>query len=294
MSSYPKDENKILHQNIEDIKNSDMPNNQKWEKKYILIKKFIEKNHCLPILWNIYLVCNHAGNVYIKTEIIKKEREDKISLLIKCNFIKENGSLCNKQTAAWFEYKKDPFKCSQHLKRCINCIDWIDSHGSNKKYDNYCARCFKRLFPDDERSLVIYEHSKEILVRNAISKKALENEKFKNFIHDKPLYTNGCNCTHKRRIDHRKLIGNTMLAIETDEYAHRGYDKKDEEIRYDDLYMLHSGKWIFIRFNPDNTKDNKNDINEKIKILLIEIENQIINIENEKNKNPVEIIYLFY
>jgi hypothetical protein len=43
-------------------------------------------------------------------------------------------------------------------------------------------------------------------------------------------------------VDHRKLIGNTMLAVETDENAHRGYDEKDEEIRYDDLYMIHSGK----------------------------------------------------
>jgi hypothetical protein len=25
----------------------------------------------------------------------------------------------------------------------------------------------------------------------------------------------------------------------------------DEELRYDDLYMLHSGKFSFIRFNPD-------------------------------------------
>jgi hypothetical protein len=33
-----------------------------------------------------------------------------------------------------------------------------------------------------------------------------------------------------------------MLAVETDENAHRGYDEKDEEIRYDDLYMIHSGK----------------------------------------------------
>ena len=41
---------------------------------------------------------------------------------------------------------------------------------------------------------------------------------------------------------HRKLIGGTILAIETDEFGHRGYDPTDEEIRYDDVYMIHSGK----------------------------------------------------
>ena len=33
---------------------------------------------------------------------------------------------------------------------------------------------------------------------------------------------------------------------------HSSYDKEDEKIRYDDLYMVFSGKWVFIRFNPDS------------------------------------------
>ena len=77
---------------------------------------------------------------------------------------------------------------------------------------------------------ILYEHTKEMRVRNAI------NVTFEGFVHDHPLYTGHCDCTHRRRIDHRKLIGNTMT-----------YDKMDEEIRYDDLYMIYSGKWIYIR-----------------------------------------------
>ena len=46
------------------------------------------------------------------------------------------------------------------------------------------------------------------------------NQEFEGFYHDKPLWTNDCDCTHRRRIDHRKLIGNTLLAIETDENQH--------------------------------------------------------------------------
>ena len=107
------------------------------------------------------------------------------------------------------------------------------------------------------------------------------------------MYTGNCECIHKRRVDHRKLIGNTLLAIETDEYAHRGYDEKKEEIRYDDLYMIHSGKWIFIRFNPDDNRD-KTDIEDKITVLITTIEEQILRIENEDNSELLEIIKLYY
>ena len=177
-------------------------------------------------------------------------------------------------------------KCSKHGggKRCPNCIDWIDSRCGWNKYDGYCATCFKQVFPEDERSKVVYTHTKEIRVRNAI------NDKFRGFIHDRPLYTGDCDCTHRRRIDHRKLIGNTILAIETDEFGHRDYDEKDEIIRYDDLYMIHSGKWIFIRFNPDG--DKKIDMEDKLEKLIDTIEEQVERIENEENEKLLEIIKL--
>jgi hypothetical protein len=154
-------------------------------------------------------------------------------------------------------------KCIAHGggKRCPNCIEWIDSRCGSSAYDGYCATCFKVIFPNDERSKFVYRHNKEIMVRNHI------NENFDGFVHDKPIYTGNCDCTHRRRIDHRKLIGNTILAIETDEFGHRGYDTKDEEIRYDDLYMIHSGKWIFIRFNPDSNV-SKTDIVDKLDKLV--------------------------
>jgi hypothetical protein len=155
------------------------------------------------------------------------------------------------------------------------------------KYDGYCATCFKRCFPDDARSKVVYAHTKEIMVRNTI------NSNFEGFIHDLPLYTGNCDCTHRRRIDHRKMIGNTILAIETDEFGHRGYDKTDEEIRYDDLYMIHSGKWIFIRFNPDSNV-SKVDIDDKLDKLIDIMQECIGRIEREENTELVEIIKLYY
>jgi hypothetical protein len=187
-------------------------------------------------------------------------------------------------------------KCIEHGggTRCPNCIDWIDSRSGSTKYDNYCATCFKRLFPDDLRSTRIYEHTKETLVRNAIIEASSTNPLFKGFVHDRSLYTGNCDCTHRRRVDHRKLIGNTILAIETDEFAHRTYDEKDEEIRYDDLYMIHSGKWIYIRFNPDVTRTQQTDIEDRIDVLIHVIEQQIERILSEENIELVEIIKLFY
>jgi len=166
-------------------------------------------------------------------------------------------------------------------------VAWIDSRSGSSKYDGYCATCFKRLFPQDPRSTVIYEHTKEIRVRNALNARFPEQ-----FVHDRPIYTHQCDCTHRRRIDHRKLIGSTMLAIETDEFGHRSYDQEDEVIRYDDLYMVHSGKWVFVRFNPDGGRGT--DLEDMIDVLLQEVEDQMDRIEQGENSDLVEIVKLYY
>ena len=82
-----------------------------------------------------------------------------------------------------------------------------------------------------------------------------------------------------------------MLAIETDEHQHRGYDPEEEEMRYNDIYMGFSGKWIFIRFNPDGKGV---DIEDKLTRLMDEIQIQMERIENEENTELVDIIKLFY
>ena len=59
------------------------------------------------------------------------------------------------------------------------------------------------------------------------------NSKFEGFQHDKPIWTESCDCTIRRRIDHRKLIGNTLLVIETDdkdkENSKNKLNKEDQE-----------------------------------------------------------------
>lgn len=89
-----------------------------------------------------------------------------------------------------------------------------------------------------------------------------------------------------------------MLCIEVDENQHKGYNNDDEEIRYNDLYMLHSGKFIFIRFNPDKFeiqgKKYNPTMNVRLERLKDEIERQCYKIENELNNNLIEIIKLYY
>ena len=168
----------------------------------------------------------------------------------------------------------------------------FDKRG-NKKYKNYCIECFRRNFPLDPLTFQIRSKTKEIAVRDYI------NANFEGFQHDKIMTTSHCDCSIKRRIDHRYLINNTLLVIETDENQHKSYDKMDEETRYDDLYMAFSGKWIYIRFNPDKyinkTGTRKNPtIANRLYVLKDEIEKQMKRIENDENTELVERIYLYY
>jgi hypothetical protein len=116
-------------------------------------------------------------------------------------------------------------------------------------------------------------------------------------VHDTNIYTNACQCTNRRRIDHFTLLGNTILAIETDEHQHNTYT--DEEIRYNDLYMHFSGKWIFIRFNVNRFYDNKKryrqtKFKDRLERLRQEITLQLQRITDEANTEPLEVIPLFY
>ena len=55
--------------------------------------------------------------------------------------------------------------------------------------------------------------------------------------------------------------------------------------------MVYSGKWIFIRFNPDGRGV---DMEDKLARLMEEVETQIGRIERSENTELVEIFKLFY
>ena len=190
-------------------------------------------------------------------------------------------------------YKYHCRKCGNLRKKttCINCIEWPDSQTRNPAYGEYCCRCYVHLFPEDPKSLNSRKKTKEIQVKDEIT----QNFADYNFIHDKVMLTGSC-CTHRRSVDHRCMLGNTMLCIETDEFAHRSYKKDDEEHRYSDLFMAISCKYIFIRFNPDPNREArcaKTDFDAKLSVLIRIMRAQIKRIEEGANTELVEIHKLF-
>ena len=167
----------------------------------------------------------------------------------------------------------------------VECIDQPVSRMGNRYYDGYCATCFKHKFPDDLKSKVHYNKTKELAVRKAI------DDNFEGFVHDKTMETSDCQCPMRRRIDHRLVIGATLLGIETDEHAHRGYDRKDEANRYHDIMMVHRAPMVFIRFNPDGKGVT---LKKKLEKLVGEIHTQIRCIKAGDNRELLEVEYLFY
>ena len=217
---------------------------------------------------------------------------DIINKKCKCNKKKPYFNYLNEKTPLYCgDCKKDNMIDINHPKCKANDKTLCNSRG-NKKYKGYCSRCYQYLFPKDPLTYQIRSKTKEIAVRDFI------NDNYNGFCHDKPLYTAQCDCSIRRRIDHRILINNTLLCIETDENQHKSYDEKDEEIRYDDLYNAFSGKWIFIRFNPDvykiNGKKKHTSISTRLTQLKKEIDKQIKRIENEENIDLLEVIKMYY
>ena len=216
------------------------------------------------------------------------------------------------RTRPSFGYDGKATHCSIHKQLDMKdmnhntCLsEWCDTIITTNKYDGYCTHCFKNLKPNDPRTPKIKSKTKEELVREFI------NEHFEDFVHDKPIEYGGCVCSMRRRVDHRKLVKGTMLAIETDEFQHKSYDTQQEEIRYDDLFIGgHSGKWIFIRFNPDGYTDSKGkkrkgmlqangnrnseEVKRRLTYLKEQIKKQIKRIECDENTEIFEIHKLFY
>ena len=174
------------------------------------------------------------------------------------------------------------------------CIQEICPVRANYKYKGYCAFCFGHLFPEHPLSADIRTKSKEIITTDYIKDNLPEYE----FKYDKQLEIGGCDCSNRRRPDAHILINGTMLCIEVDEFQHKRYNKEDEEARINDLYMAYSGKWVYIRFNPDNyNKKNKKMITplkDRLPVLLKEILKQIKRIDKGKNTELVEQILLYF
>lgn len=201
-----------------------------------------------------------------------------------------------------------------HNKRRSECADCNGSricryhnismcgHLGNPKYDMYCTHCFKNVFTNDARVARIRSKSKEIQWVNAL----LESPDLPKmeWIWDKPFYVDfrgGC-CETKRRIDLRCLLGNTMFCVEIDENQHKYYATDYEIMRYNDLFMDFSGRFVFLRVNPDAYRLNGRMVNPHFDTRLQQVMSKIRDLIHKIQDNAcyaddvalIDVHHMFY
>jgi len=163
-----------------------------------------------------------------------------------------------------------------------------------RKVNDALTTCFEHGNVFDSMRLMKYQKPKHQVRIEQFVREAIDNA-FDGFIHDKVMENGGE--YHSRRIDHRLKIGNTILAIETDEMAHQKYTEIAETERYRDFMYTFPYKFVFIRFNPDDNREKphrKTTVEDKIRILIQNITKQIDRIGLGRNIDKLEIIELFY
>jgi DNA-binding GntR family transcriptional regulator len=102
--------------------------------------------------------------------------------------------------------------------------------------------------------------------------------------------------------DLRTLIGNVMLCIEIDENQHKSYAKNDDVSRYNELFMDFSGRYVFLRVNPDAYRMSGRKVNPSFETRLacvIEKLNELIDAIAQSDGMMatdvlVEVHHMFY
>ena len=176
-----------------------------------------------------------------------------------------------------------PIHCENHKqltdiglieKECKQCS--ISVHIPDNK--DLCAQC------GDYRIKIFRVKEEEIkqflLINNFI------------FINNKPVHTKGSLFRPDFLIDCKfgKII------VECDEFQHSGYDKTKEEERmitvYKDIQLIkQDSEVIFIRYNPDDTKDLKFDPFIKLTCLYNTL---LYFMDMEKLNMQLSVVYLYY
>jgi hypothetical protein len=113
------------------------------------------------------------------------------------------------------------------------------------------------------------------------------------FTHDSSIMLNGCS---KRRPDVFFDLDKHCVIVEVDENQHKSYQDVCECARINEIVNGIGGRSvIFIRFNPDTSKNKKTKINlnlaHKLELLIKTIKEEIL---YEHDKFQVKIIQLYY
>ena len=237
--------------------------------------------------------CNYAGETAQYCSKCKSEGTIDVRhpKCITCNAKRANFNYAG-ETAKYCSKCKSPNMIDVHHPKCAS--GHCPQH-ANPKYDKYCAFCFIHLFPEDERSINVMNKSRELnIVIHLIHRFKHQFE----FIY-KPFQVDfGGGCCAKRRNDLLTTVYNTTISIEIDADQYKKYVRRNENARYDDLFMDFSGKYIFIRFNPDSFIENGETQNQGLQTRLPALEDallkQVDRVKNYENKESVEVVHLFY
>jgi hypothetical protein len=218
---------------------------------------------------------------------------------------------CNKRQTYNIQGQIKPLYCSHHkldgMIDVINktCKTYLCPTFVKEKYDGYCLFCYMHLFPD--KPVSNNYKTKEFAVVEFVKNKFPDLS----WIADKKI-DGGCS---KRRPDLLLDLGYQIVIIEVDENQHIDYDCSCENKRIMELSQdLGHRPIIFIRFNPDDYKEDGKNITscwgqnkkgicvvkktknnewcERLNILEQHI-NYWINPSNKTNKT-IEIIQLYY
>jgi hypothetical protein len=147
--------------------------------------------------------------------------------------------------------------CSSHKQedmvnvRDKTCKTYLCSIRVGDKYDGYCLFCFMNMFPDKPVSRNY--KTKEYAVIESIKTKFSDLK----WISDK-MVQDGCS---KRRPDLLLDLCYQILIVEVDENQHIDYDCSCENKRIMEISQdVGHRPIIFIRFNPDEYKENNGEI----------------------------------
>lgn len=124
------------------------------------------------------------------------------------------------------------------------------------------------------------------------------------WVWDKPIYVDfgegGC-CTTKRRIDLRTLVdhptmGLFWLCIEIDENQYKSYAAGYDAARYNDLFMDFSGKYVFLRVNPDPFRQGERRVDPPFEERFQQVHDSILRFidEGPQTSELVEVHHFYY
>jgi hypothetical protein len=164
---------------------------------------------------------------------------------------------CDKHPIFNKEGDKKPLYCNSHklegmvdVKNKMCKSDWCSTR-VQKKYDGYCLFCYMNLFPD--KPVCRNYKTKEFAVVEYVK------TQFPNlpWVADK-IINGGCS---KRRPDLLLDLLYQIVIIEVDENQHTNYDCSCQNKRIMELSQdLGHRPIVFIRFNPDDYKENEKNV----------------------------------